>query len=66
MHFVDLVIDKQDILSCKERWDGVLALIPDCILWKCNDLFVNSINVLTHGIANELRIALCVLFFLVT
>ncbi|XP_078344982.1 DNA primase small subunit-like isoform X2 [Oculina patagonica] len=28
-HFVDLVIEKQDILSCKERWDGILALIPD-------------------------------------
>ena len=31
-HFVDLVIDKQDVLSSKERWDGVLALVPDCIL----------------------------------
>ena len=28
-HFVDLVIEKQDILSCKERWDGMLALIAD-------------------------------------
>ena len=31
-HFVDLVIDKQDVLSSKDRWDGVLALVPDCIL----------------------------------
>ena len=31
-HFVDLVIEKQDVLSSKERWDGVLALVPDCIL----------------------------------
>jgi len=28
-HFEDLVIEKQDILSCKERWDGVLALVPE-------------------------------------
>ena len=31
-HFKDLVIEKQDILSCKERWDGVLALVPERIL----------------------------------
>ena len=31
-HFVDLVIGKQDMLSCKERWDGILALVPECIL----------------------------------
>ena len=31
-HFVDLVIEKQDMLSCKERWDGILALVPECIL----------------------------------
>ena len=29
---MDLVIDKQDVLSSKERWDGVLALVPDYIL----------------------------------
>ncbi|XP_068752184.1 DNA primase small subunit-like [Montipora capricornis] len=35
-HFVDLVIEKQDILSCKERWDGVLALVPESIRNKLN------------------------------
>jgi len=29
VHFEDLVIEKQDILSCKERWDGMLALVPE-------------------------------------
>ncbi|XP_073230251.1 DNA primase small subunit-like [Porites lutea] len=35
-HFVDLVIDKQDVLSSKERWDGVLALVPDSVRNELN------------------------------
>ncbi|XP_067019631.1 DNA primase small subunit-like isoform X2 [Acropora muricata] len=35
-HFVDLVIEKQDMLSCKERWDGILALVPESIRTELN------------------------------
>ncbi|XP_031559375.1 DNA primase small subunit-like [Actinia tenebrosa] len=28
-YFVKHILSDQEILSCKERWDGVLALIPD-------------------------------------
>lgn len=41
-HFVDLVIEKQDILSCKERWDGILALVPESIRNKLNTSWSKS------------------------
>ncbi|XP_058945916.1 DNA primase small subunit [Pocillopora verrucosa] len=35
-HFVDLVIENQEVLSCKEQWEGMLALVPDSIRNELN------------------------------
>ena len=41
-HFVDLVIENQEVLSCKEQWEGMLALVPDCILYQLHLTEVGS------------------------
>lgn len=35
-HFVDLVIENQDMLSCKEQWEGMLALVPESVQNELN------------------------------